>query len=494
MKKIPAVIFYIAVFIMLTEHSTSAQTIKFNHTYGAMQYNYGRRIIESGDRSLFILGNVSADEGNTNISVIKTDSLGIIVFEKYIGDDPVYWANDFIRTSDKGFLICGLTNKFPDNGYDFLLIKTDSNINVEWEKQYGGAGWDIANAVKETKDSAYIIVGSTYSYGPANENIHVVKTNYQGDTLWTKTFGGDSTDYATSVDVLYDSTYLIGANTNSFGYGNYDGYVLNLALNGDTLWTKNYGEDKEDILNSIKQTPDSGFIFVGYTKSYGATLTEFWIREFNKNGSLVWKIPEPWDISGLERTFYHVNFDDSLNILLTGFTKLFGKKNIVFYKYKFNNGNFICSFVRGANDDAEGYQAIPTSDRGYAAVGIIIGLGYALSNIYVTKIGSDCSFSNTDEHILTVEEPSISQQSLIAGLFPSVSDGHYNILFNKERNKTCRIAVYNLFGQVIFSGQYTPSNGSLYHIDITSQAGGVYFVEISDSESRSNFKIMKSGR
>jgi len=493
MKKIPAVIFIIAVFVMLTEHRTYAQAIKFNHFYGSQQYNCGKRIIESGDRSLFILGNVSADEGNTNISIIKTDSLGIIVFEKYIGDGPVYWANDFIRTSDQGFLICGLTNKFPDNGYDFLLIKTDSNINVEWEKYYGGNGWDIAKAVKETKDSAYVIVGSTYSYGPSNENIHVVKTNYQGDTLWTKTFGGDSTDYATSVDILYDSTYLIGANTNSFGYGNYDGYVLNLALNGDTIWTKNYGEDKEDILNSIKQTPDSGFIFVGCTKSYGATSTEFWLRKYDKNKSIMWKVPEPWDISGIDRAYYDVNIDDSSNILLTGYAYYSGKKDIFFYKFK-SYWSFICSFARGSVGDAEGFQVIPTRDKGYAVVATIKGPGPELSDIYVTKIGSDCSFSNTDEHILAVEEPSIVQQSLIAGISPTVSDGHYNLHFNKERNKACRVAVYNLFGQVIFSDQYTPSNGSLYQIDITYQAGGIYFVEISDSESRSIFKIMKTVR
>lgn len=490
------VIFIIAAFIMLTGQRTYAQAIKFNHFYGSRQYNYGKRIIESGDRSLFILGNVSADEGNTNISIIKTDSLGIIVFEKYLGDGPVYWANDFIRTSDQGFLICGLTNKFPDDGYDMLLIKTDSNINVEWEKQYGGIGWDIANAVKETKDSAYIIVGSTYSYGPANENIHVVKTNYQGDTLWTKTFGGDSTDYATSVDVLYDSTYLIGANTNSFGYGSCDGYILNLALNGDTIWTENYGEDKEDILNSIKQTADSGFIFAGSTKSYGATSTELWLRKYDKNRSLSWKVPEPWDILGIERCYYHVTIDDSANVLLTGYGYYSGKKDLLFYKFKSfgTYWNFICSFVRGSEGDAEGFQVIPTHDKGYAVVGTIRSPGPELSDIYVTKIGSDCSFSNTDEHILAVEGPDILQQSLIAGLFPSVSDGHYNIHFNKERNKACRIAVYNLFGQVIFSDVYAMSNESFYHLDITHQAGGIYFVEISDSESRSNFKIMKTGR
>ncbi|HOV11227.1 MAG TPA: hypothetical protein PLL90_05650, partial [Bacteroidales bacterium] len=197
MKKIIVLSILICALQIFPGQLSHAQPTVFKHTYGNMPFNYGQKIIESSDRGYYILSNVSASSGNNIIDIIRTDSLGHIIGNKEIGEGPVYWANDFFRTSDHGFLICGLTNKYPAKGYDILLIKTDSSLNTEWEKTYGGADWDIAQAVKETFDNAYIIVGKTYSYGPSNDNVYVVKTDFQGDTLWTRTFGGDSSDYAT---------------------------------------------------------------------------------------------------------------------------------------------------------------------------------------------------------------------------------------------------------------------------------------------------------
>lgn len=498
MKKLLNISYLVFLCVLCTEYNTGAQTVKFNHTYGQMPYNYGRRIIEAGDRGFYILGNVSSYSGNTNISIIRTDSLGIILSEKVIGDGSVYWANDFIRTSDKGFLITGLTNKYPDKGYDILLIKTDSNINVEWEHYYGGNDWDIANAVKETKDNAYLIVGQTYSYGPANENIYIIKTNYLGDTIWTKTFGGDSTDYANSVDILFDSTYLIGAATNSFGHGDFDGYVLNLKMNGDTLWTKTYGEDKEDIIYSIKQTPDTGFVFVGSTKSYNAIQHEIWLMRFDKNRNLNWKFPEFWDIGPADDVAYNINLTDSAHFIITGYTTNTGNGSkdlsLIIMRDNLNN-NFKCSYKAGSLSDEVGYQAIQTADKGYVIVGYSEGLGIGLSSIYVIKIGNDCSNTTTIEHILDVEQPQPESKNGFFGISPTISNGKYNIsFFDNNFSESVVITVVDIFGRIIFFDKTGNNFHGSYSVDISNQSDGLYFVTVSDSKNVSSFKVVKSGR
>jgi hypothetical protein len=480
--------------LLCLEFNTNAQSILFNHTYGSAQYNQGRRIIEAGDRGFYILGNVSANSGNSNIHIIRTDSLGIILFEKNLGEGPVYWANDFIRTSDKGFLIAGLTDKLPDKGYDMLLIKTDSNINVEWEHYYGGADWDIANAVIETKDSAYLIAGLTYSYGAANENIYMVKTNYLGDTIWTKTFGGDSTDYATSVDVRYDSTYLVGATTNSFGFGSYDGYVLNLDLDGDTIWTKNYGEEKEDIIYSIKQTPDSGFVFVGSTMSYNAIQHEHWLMDFDKNLNYQWKIPEFWEIGPGDDVAYSVTINDSAHIILTGFTTNTGNgsKDITLTIMR-GQFNFKCSYTAGSLEDDVGYETIQTADKGYAIVGFTEGLGIGLSSIYVIRIGNDCSYTTSIEHILDVEEPQVETGNELFGIYPNISSGKFSITFFKNNvPERFILTITDVFGRMLLSDKI--DNQLPYNFDISDVADGIYFITVSDSKNTSYYKIIKCGK
>jgi len=479
--------------LMCLHFTIKAQSVKFNHTYGSMAYNFGKRIIETSDRGFYMMGNVSAVSGNTNISIIKTDSLGIILSEKIIGDASLYWANDFIRTSDKGYLISGFTNKHPENGYDMLLIKTDSNINIEWERYYGGSDWDIANAVIETKDNAYLMVGQTYSYGAANGNIYMVKTNYLGDTLWTRTFGGDSSDYAMSADVLFDSTYLIGATTKSFGFGDYDAYVINLNKNGDTIWTKNYGQDKEDIIYSIKQSPDSGFVFVGSTTSYNAIQHEFWLMKFDKNKNLVWKMPQPWDIKPGDDVACNVNIDDSANLIIIGYSTSFGSggKELSFLLMG-NNGSFIHSLTGGYGLNDMGYEAIQTRDKGYVMIGTVEHDGIGLSHIYVIKIDKDYNFSPTTDNILAVEKQNPDSYESFTGIYPNFSEGVYNLKLKENRsNETYNMVVTDLTGRSIFSEKINPSNSSSYQIDITNEASGVYFVTIFNNNYLFCTKIIK---
>ncbi len=497
MKKLLSIAFAL-LWISLQSFVADGQVIKFNKTYGDMAYNYGQRIIQAKDKGYFILGNESGDIGNTNIHVIRTDSMGVIRFEKVIGDASLYWANDFKRTSDRGFLITGFTNKNLDKGYDVLLIKTDSNANVEWERTYGGNDWDIGNAVVETKDDAYLLVGKTYSYGAANENIYAIKTNFSGDTIWTKTFGGDSTDYANAVDVMMDSTYLIGATTNSFGHGNFDGYVLNLNTNGDTIWTQTYGEDKEDIINSIKQTPDSGFVFVGSTMSYNAIQHENWLMRYDKNKNYMWKFPESWDIGAGDDVAYSVTVDDSSRFIITGYTTGAGnggKELSVLVMGDIHS--FKCSMTNGSAKDDEGNYAVQTTDQGYVVIGSSEGMGLGLSNIYMLKIAHNCSYSPSTQHVTAVNEAVSTEKNDAFTVSPTISNGHYTITFtdkNSLQDRDVAVNISDIYGRMVLASNLHHADNASYFIDISDKADGIYFINVSGKTYMHSFKVLKCGK
>jgi hypothetical protein len=72
------------------------------------------------------------------------------------------------------------------------LLKTDESGNVVWEKIYGKEDhWDMGYSVIEIDDGCFVIAGDTYSYGPGYDAMWLIKTDADGDTLWTNTFGGD---------------------------------------------------------------------------------------------------------------------------------------------------------------------------------------------------------------------------------------------------------------------------------------------------------------
>lgn len=85
-----------------------------------------------------------------------------------------------------------------------------------WTKTYGGPGNDVGNSVKQTSDGGYIIAGYTDSYGVGGQDVWLLKTDINGDTLWTKTYGGSCNDRANSVQQTFDGGYIIAG---EFGTG-----------------------------------------------------------------------------------------------------------------------------------------------------------------------------------------------------------------------------------------------------------------------------------
>ncbi|MBI4722918.1 MAG: T9SS type A sorting domain-containing protein [Candidatus Stahlbacteria bacterium] len=169
-------------------------------------------------------------------------------------------------------------------GIGFMSIFFADVNAEEWTKTYGGDGGDCGYSVQETKDSGFIITGYTYSFGAGSFDVYLIKTNSEGDTLWTRTYGGDGWDWGYSVQETKDGGFIIAGNTYSFGVGEDDVYLIRTNSAGDTLWTKTYGGDKEDGGYSVQETKDSGFIITGYTYSFGAGSYDVYLIKVDEAG------------------------------------------------------------------------------------------------------------------------------------------------------------------------------------------------------------------
>ena len=242
--------FAIILFILLPNFMFGQTVSSFQRTYGRVGYNYGRCSYQTNDGGYIILGNVSGFHGNTSVYLAKTDTLGKIIWDKLIGGTEINWANDFKITHDKGFIIAGYTNINTNNGYDVSLIKTDSLGNIKWEKTYGGTDWDLGNSVIEDKEHNFLVTGSTYSYSYGDADVYLIKTDSIGDTLWTRHYGGTGEDVAYCIDTTNHSDYLLSGVTRKETDSTYDAYLLKINKNGDTLFTKKYG----DIINHLSKT------------------------------------------------------------------------------------------------------------------------------------------------------------------------------------------------------------------------------------------------
>ena len=134
------------------------------------------------------------------------------------------YAQSVQQTSDGGYILAGYTY---GAGYaDAWMVKTDSNGNKQWSKTFGGTDDDRAWSVQQTADGGYILAGDTLSYGAGRTDFWMVKTNSSGNKQWDKTFGGTGWDFAKSVQQTADGGYILAGDTLSYGAGCTDFWMV----------------------------------------------------------------------------------------------------------------------------------------------------------------------------------------------------------------------------------------------------------------------------
>ncbi len=169
-----------------------------------------------------------------------------------------------------------------------LVLSTVANSQTaeQWQQVYGSIGVEAGYGVKSCLDQGYIVAGTTSVSGPADA--YLVRTDSLGLVMWSKYYGGVNVDIIRSIELLSDSGFIAAGYSNSFGNGGYDGWVLRLDKNGDTLWTYTFETIEWDFFYDVAVTSDSGFVLAGGTYGAGQGDEDMLFLKLDSLGNLVW--------------------------------------------------------------------------------------------------------------------------------------------------------------------------------------------------------------
>jgi hypothetical protein len=193
-----------------------------------------------------------------------------------------------IQTFDGGFMIAGHTKSWGAGGHDVYLIRIDTQGDTLWTRTYGGADDDRAFSVAQTSDSGFVVAGHTRSYGSGGYDVYLIRTNASGDTLWTRAYGGADDDHAMSIVQNSDGRFAAVGHTESYGAGGSDVFILTAWPDGEVAWIKTYGGIGNDWGYSISGNLGSGYIVAGGTESYGSGGCDVYLLKTDAHGDTLW--------------------------------------------------------------------------------------------------------------------------------------------------------------------------------------------------------------
>ena len=468
-----------------------------NNEYVAVGYFFSASI-QAGDYKL-------DSQGSADGMIIKYNANGELIWATSIGQNDWDEFNSVAATIDGGFVVGGSFNNddisvgettYNNKGrYDGLIIKYDSNNNIDWSTSVGGNNWDEINSVASTSDGGFVIGGSfsSDSVTIGNTSISATKGTYDGMTIkydsnynveWAQTIGGTEREEISTITETTDGGIVVGGRfqSSNITVGNYtlknksntmysDGFIVKYNKDGEVVWANSIGGSNNDYVSSISSTPDNGILVGGdFLSSYisignerinnssNSSNSDCFIIKLNDNGEVYWK-------SSIKGT-YNENIysvlatsagdfivggeavSDSIEadgMVLDNFSN--GDGFLIKYSEKERIGTNT-SFATNIGDNGESGSVVATKDGGYIVGGnfssdsITIG-DYTLTNKgstdgYVIKYNANNEVEwvtsvggNGIEKITSVAETSDGDFVVVGNFWGSIQLGEY-ILVNKS--------------------------------------------------------------
>lgn len=250
--------------------------VEWSYTYGGTQEETCFQLRQAADSGYVLSGySTSFTNGSRDAMILKTDKNGIFEWSKIIGgplEDRFTWC----EPKPDGTITCAGNTKSAGAGDDdMLMVKFDTNGDTLWTRMFGGPVYDAGICIANLLNGGYAMSGRIFSYGTGFRDVCLLQTDANGNLIWFRTYGGPYTDEGMIVKQTADGGFLISGASESFApAGYYDVYTIRTDSTGNLLWSRNYGGDKTDATYDFIENPDGGFTILGFSESFNSNLSQ----------------------------------------------------------------------------------------------------------------------------------------------------------------------------------------------------------------------------
>lgn len=450
--------------------------IAFFHLYTNGGDDNAEGAVQLEDSSYVITGSSDSypGTGGSQAFLMKIDSMGTPKWSKNYGGAEMDMGKRVAYKQGFGFFIAGNTNSIGEGGYDFYLVKTDVNGVQEWEKSYGYDGWERLHDAALTRDTGMFMVGETLSNPTNNADMYIVRTDKNGDTLWTKTMGGLGADALRSVAPWDDSTFYVAGQTYVDDSSYTKAFIAKFHEDGSLIWSDTVGPIGNYFINDVS-TSGMDVFCAGYRNGPGVDGNDLYFFRRSHDGVDLGETTHAiaGDYKAHQATAYGV--PDKRYVGWTFFSSssqpdgddmVVSKMNYVFYVDQ--TALHLYYYDPDIINDL-----IPTSDGGALAVGQTSGEAMGVHHAYVCKIGPNDLYPDyAPPHtvfglVLSVGENDFDDH---LSVYPNPTSGAVHV--ESSTNETIQVEVLDGLGKLLHrdSFQYKTS------FDLSEFGRGMYFL------------------
>jgi len=429
MKKILLSIVSICIFLTAGTTINAQPDSLWSQTFGGLGNDGGSFLVQTEDDGFLLAGYTwSYGPGMSDLWLIRTDAGGNSLWEQFYGGRSHDIPGDLIQTEDGGFAILGHCVPPEEREADFWLVRTDERGDTLWTRSYGEAQRDWGFDVLELEDGGFILAGVTNSYGAGNGDFWLIRTDENGHRLWDRTYGGELDDFCYDIVQTFDGDFVLAGYTYSSGMGSADFWLIRTDEDGNCIWSQTYGGRGRDLCYSMIQTDNGGFALAGETPSNDAGDTDFWLVVTDGNGDLLWS--QTYGGAGNDEWVTSINRTPDGGYSLGGRSNSFGNNDFDFWLVRTDEvGNYIWSKTFGGRGIDNCISSFITSDDGFALLGGTRSFGAGDWDCWLVKTGPDPVYDppyelNLQKHIIT------DDFHHARSVFPSDlnSDGHLDVI------------------------------------------------------------------
>lgn len=302
--------------------------IEFQECFGGSGGDVSVDMKMLADSSFIILGlttshdgDISFNHGEGDFWLVKTNKFGELIWEKTYGGSDSESPTNLAITSTGDYILFGDTQSNDGDvsgnhgGFDYWVLKTDSQGNLLWQRCLGSSVNDLAYQMRlDDEDNIYVIGESHGDDGDISDPCNfidywIAKLNTNGDLLWDRTLGGTNIDWGKAILPTLDGGYIAGGYTTSTdgdvsctepSLDQSDAWIVKLDSNNNIEWDQCYGGSYNETVYDIVETEDDGYLIVGNTNSNdgdvsglhgspGGEAYDIWVWKIDSTGNLEWQ-------------------------------------------------------------------------------------------------------------------------------------------------------------------------------------------------------------